>query len=256
MSDENKVSYNFDFLQLYFGEPYSITDKITIKQPTIGEIIKMGEQKIYSIVHIFVANPTMYRLVLWNLGIDWNNITDFDLFQLLVSSLSKEDTFFLFGDLDFQKFKRYEKAMPDDTSSIVLYDKENDIEIDEATYQVIASYIRTMFNIFPKVEKAKGKTTKEWMIQEDRENAELHKNDAYKSVLQPLISSCLNHPGFKYSKSELANVGIVEFMDSVKRLQVYESSTALLKGMYSGFVDGSKIKDESVNFMRDLNVSV
>lgn len=255
--DENakKERSTFDYLQLYFGEPYSITDKIQILQPTIGDIIRMGEKNVYSVVHIFVANPTMYRLLLWNIGIDWNKISDFELFQLLVSSLKQEDTAFLFGTLDFQKFQRFQKQVGEE-ETIVLYDTENDIEIDEELYLTIASYIRTMFNIFPKVEKAKGKTTKEWMIQEDRENAELHKNDAYKSVLQPLISSCLNHPGFKYSKSELAQVGIVEFMDSVKRLQVYESSTALLKGMYSGFVDGSKIKDESVNFMRDLNASI
>ena len=61
---------------------------------------------------------------------------------------------------------------------------------------------------------------------------EQHKNDVYKSTLLPLISTCLNHPGFKYKKNELREVGIVEFMDSVQRLQVYESSTALLKGIY------------------------
>jgi len=42
-------------------------------------------------------------------------------------------------------------------------------------------------------------------------------------------------------------------MDSVQRLQVYESSTAVMKGMYSGFVDGSKIKPENYNWMRSLN---
>ena len=32
----------------------------------------------------------------------------------------------------------------------------------------IAEYIRTMMNVHPKTEKAKGKTTKHWMLQEDR----------------------------------------------------------------------------------------
>ena len=110
-----------------------------------------------------------------------------------------------------------------------------------------------MFNIHPKVEKAKGKSTKEWMIFEDRQNQDLHKNDSYQSTLLPLISACLNHPGFKYKKNELREVGIVEFMDSVQRLQIYESSTALMKGMYSGFLDTSKIDKEELNFMRDIS---
>lgn len=110
-----------------------------------------------------------------------------------------------------------------------------------------------MFNIFPKTEKARGKATKEALIWEDQQNYDLHKNDTYKSTLLPLISSCLNHPGFKYKKNELKEVGIVEFMDSVQRLQVYESSTALLKGIYSGFIDASKINKDDLNFMRDLS---
>ena len=63
----------------------------------------------------------------------------------------------------------------------------------------------------------------------------------------------LNHPGFKYKKDELKEVGIVEFMDSVKRLQTYESVTALMSGMYSGMLDTSKLNlKEELNWMRDL----
>ena len=94
-----------------------------------------------------------------------------------------------------------------------------------------------------------------WLrIEEDRMSFEQHKNDVYKSTLLPLISTCLNHPGFKYKKNELREVGIVEFMDSVQRLQVYESSTALLKGIYSGFVDASKIDKNELNFMREISL--
>ena len=72
------------------------------------------------------------------------------------------------------------------------------------------------------------------------------------AFLFPLVSSCLNHPGFKYKKNELNEVGIVEFMDSVQRIQIYEQTTATLKGMMSGFVDGSKIKPEQYNFMKEI----
>ena len=135
----------------------------------------------------------------------------------------------------------------------MLDSNEQDYLIDESIYQILSLYIKSMFNIFPKVEKARGKATKESMIWEDQMNFDLHKNDKYKSTLLPLISSCLNHPGFKYKKNELREVGIVEFMDSVQRLQVYESSTALLKGIYSGFIDASKINKDDLNFMRDLS---
>ena len=68
-----------------------------------------------------------------------------------------------------------------------------------------------------------------------------------------MISFCLNHPGFKYKKNELRDLGIVEFNDSVQRLLIYESTSALMKGVYSGFVDTSKINNKEFNFMREFN---
>lgn len=254
INEKNKKQnpkFEFDKLQLYVGKPFRINDKLIIKQPTVGDLINLGEKEVYSVVHIFTANTTSYRLILWDMGIDWCKITDFELFQMLCQSLPQEQTAFLFGDVNFQALRQYKKTIGEE-ESIVLYDPEQDLEIDEATYQKLAWYVRNMFNIFPKNEFAKGRATKEAIIDEDRMNFDRHKNEEYASTLLPLISSCLNHPGFKYTKSELMNVGIVEFMDSVQRLQIYESSTALMKGMYSGFIDGSKIKPKDYDFMRDI----
>ena len=98
-----------DALKLYFGEPFVIENDtyndIIINQPTIGDIIKSGEKKIYSTINIFIANPTMYRMQLWDLGIDWNKMSDFSLFCMLVPSIDSKSTKLLFGDLNFQLFQ-------------------------------------------------------------------------------------------------------------------------------------------------------
>lgn len=257
MTDLEK--FEFDPLQLYFGEPFiihsDIANDIVINQPTIGDIIKC-EKKLYSAVTTLIANSTMYRVQLWDMKLDWNKVSDFTLFCMLVGSLDVDSTKLLFGDLDFGKFELLPMPIEDsDEVKYILYNEEQNYIIDEETHLLMSNYIKHMFNMFPKTEKAKGKSTKEWIIQEDKENMEKHKNDGYSSPLLPLISSCLNHPGFKYKKNELKEVGIVEFMDSVQRIQVYESSTALLKGIYGGFVDSSKINKEEFNFMRDLTVA-
>lgn len=243
-----------DKLQLYLGEPFKLNDKILILQPTVGELIRFGEKEAFSVIHIFTANTTSYRMILWDMGVDWCKITDFELFQMLCPTLTQDQTSFLFGDIDFSKLQRYQKQIGEETS-VVLYDPEQDLEIDEDTYKKLAWYIRSMFNIFPKDEFGKGRATKEMLVDEDRINYDKHKNDPYSSTLLPLISTCLNHPGFKYTKSELVDVGIVEFMDSVQRLQIYESTRALLSGSYSGFVDTSKIPKEQFDFMRNASLT-
>lgn len=261
--------YDFDGLKMYFGEPYWVTDKICIKVPTVGDILEFGDIKFYLNLKMFCANTTALRLNLWKMHIDWNKISDFEMFShFIVRNFKPEDTFLLFGDLDFSQFNYiyntekdcYEltNAPTDKNGNISRFDLENSAIIDEFVYMKIIKYLCTMFNLYFKPEFAKNKATKEAMIWEDemKSNIEANKKISHpKSFLLPLISSMVNHPGFKYKLSELKEVNIVQFMDSVQRLQIYENSTALLKGMYSGFIDISKDKNlqKQTNWLKDLN---
>ena len=256
-----KITHDFDELKMYFGKPFDVGNGMTIYQPTIGQILDIGEENFYTTLYIFIGNPTMFRLQLWDMGIDWNKITSYDIFTSAVTGINKKVSDLLFGDLDFSGFALYGKNIEQindngETEIIqipTLYNQSIDIEISREDYTLISEYLQVMFNIHPKVERAKGRATKEAIIEEDRMNLAMRQKEKQSgSTLLPLISSCLNHPGFKYKLNELEDVGICYFMDSVQRLQVYESSTAVMKGMYSGFVDGSKIKPDNYNWMRSL----
>ena len=169
-SDSETKKYKFDLLQLYFAEPYSINEKIIIKQPTLNDIIKIGENRFYSTLYVFILNTTSYRLQLWDMGKDWNKVSDFELFTMLIGTIDDEVSKVFFGNIDFHKFVAYKDTRE---NKITLYNEEQDIQIDEETYEHISNYLRTMFNIFPKVEKAKGKTTKALIIEEEREKVDL-----------------------------------------------------------------------------------
>ena len=263
--------YDFDELKMYFGEDYWVTDKICIRQPSIGDIIEFGDSKFYRMLYLFCSNPTSLRLQLWKIGVDWNKISDFGLFsKYLVKSFTPKDTYLLFGDLNFSWFE-YVHDNKKDCDLLIYIPRDNDgsaidityedaIVIDEMVYMKIIKYLSSMFDIHMKVEHAKNKATKEAMIWEDEMNLKVEeqkrsKRDYEKSTLLPLISAMVNHPGFKYKTNELKEIGIVQFMDSVKRLQTYENATALLKGMYSGFIDVSKDKNlqKQINWIKDLN---
>ena len=71
--------------------------------------------------------------------------------------------------------------------------------LSEEQFFEISGYIREMLNVHPKVEKAKGKIAKKWMIDEDRQNLLAKQAKDEDSDLLPLVSSLINHPGFKYN---------------------------------------------------------
>ena len=257
-----QITHKFDHLKMYFGEPFEVGNGLIIHQPTVGQILEVGEQDFYAMLYVFISNPTTYRLQLWDLGIDWNKISSYTLFTMLIKSVDSNVAKVIFGDVDFKGFEIYAKTVQktdDDGEKTevqipTLYNTATEMELSEDDYTLISEYLQTMFNIFPKVEKAKGRSTKEAIIEEDRMNLAMRqkKDDSDDSSLLSLVSACVNHPGFKYKLQELRDVGICQFMDSVQRLQVYESSTALMKGIYSGFVDGSKLNANDYNWMRSL----
>lgn len=249
---EDTSDIRCDAFKLYFGDDIVIDEKITMSQPVIQDFIDYGEKVVYDTAFPFITNTTALRVPLWDLGVDWNEISDYSLFSQLIKNAQTEYTQKLFGDIDFSLFEPYGKTLDDGSMVPTLYNVQQDIEIDEAKYKKMCRYMRYMFNIVPKVEFAKGKMNKLDCINEEKREMARKKPSDEISLLN-MISFCLNHPGFKYKKNELREVGLVEFMDSVQRLQVYETTNALLKGMYSGFVDGTKINTADLNFMRNVS---
>ena len=243
----------FDRLQMYMGFPYvidlpSAEGSITISVPTMRTFIELGEKRYLQTINVFTTNTTEYRVPLWDVGIDWNEISDFELFCMLYKQIDPEISKSIFGEFNFNDLELYKKD-----EIVVLYNEKLNIEINEEVYQHIAQYLRIIFNINPQEKITKDKFLKDMYIHKDRMEAENRKKKQKESTsIQPLISACVNHPGFKYKLKEVLDMGVYEFYDSVARLNIYESTTAVLKGMYSGFVDAKAFKPDDFNFMREL----
>lgn len=238
---------DFDELQMYFGEDYKVNDYITIHSPTLGEIIEMGERKYFSVVHVFTCIPSDMKSQLFDMGIDYEEISDFELFIMLSRGLKIEDSKIFFGDLDFEKFE----IMKNENDQLLLINQETGAIIDELAYKKISGYMCKYHGITQKIEKAATKTVKRILIQLDRDNIAKAQNEPYKSQLKSLVSAMMRYPGFKYKTSELKQCSYFEFMDTVRGAQIYVASTALLQGSYSGMIDTSKISKKEFNWMRD-----
>lgn len=245
MSSDNLLE--IDELQLYMGDDYIINDNIKIHQVTVGELVEYGERQYYSMLQIITSIPSEMKSQLWDMGIDWTQITDFQLAMMLWPTLPQEKTKILFGDLDLQKFSPRENLQNGD---IVLVDIENDIKIDELIYGRIQAYLCSAHNLTKKVEKAANEFTKKFMIDEDRQKLEYNSKQPYKSFLLPLITSVKARQG--YTKDYVKNMGLVEFMTEVSRLQIIVNTDALLHGAYSGMMDTSKIKKSEFDWMRPI----
>lgn len=265
LNKSRNPTIKFNKLKMYFGRPYTIDlenvdGSITIYPPTLGDIVDYGEEEWYQNLSVLTCNTTSYRYQLSLSDIDWNEISDFEMFCGLYQTI--EDKFsqilFHFNLSDFERYFRQKEEENGEVTKIpVLYNEKEKIEINEEVYFHISQYLRNCFHIFPKEEIVDQEALKRALL--DKEKANIHNMEAMKKMgresdtaLLPLISSCINHPGFPYTIETLDKLPMFAFMDSVARLQIYESTVAALSGMYSGMCDMSKVPQETFNFMREI----
>lgn len=238
---------NVDALKLYFGDPYVINQYITIYQPTIGDIIEYGEKEYYSMIQTITAIPSEMKSSLFDMGLDWTQVEDYQLFQMLSRSLSQNQTKIILGDIDLQRMRPVENLQ---NGEVILRDPITGAVIDELAYKTMSAYLCKLHNLTKKVEKAGNKYTKQVLIDEDRQKKEYAAKQPYKSFLMPLISSVKVRQ--TYTKDYIRNMGLQEFFDDVNRLQIIVNTDALLSGAYSGMMDTSKIKKSQFNWMREI----
>jgi hypothetical protein len=234
-----------DELKIYRGEDFIISKHIKIHHASLSEICDYGEREYYSMLHQLTATPQSMKFQLWDTGIDYTTLTPYQLFYNVIYKLfTQEKTSIIFGDLDFTKF---EYAQRKDNGDILLFqlvengDSYDEVIIDEYTYEMIVDYLRKS-HFLDKDEKIPANdTTKMVLIDDAREEYEKNKNKEYHSQLKNLVSSMINCEGFKYNHSQVWEMKINAFMDSVKRISKIKNAGLLLQSGYSGY--GINLKD-------------
>lgn len=246
------MTLTFDECQVAAGREYRVNKYITIRQPTVGEIIDLGEKEYFSMITALSSIPSDLKVQLWEKGIDWDEISDFELFAILSRSITVEQSRLLFGDLDFAEF---DLSVNRQNNELVLRSDSGKV-IDNLAYMKIAEYIRHVHGIKPKKERGVNKAAKMAILERDRailaaRQKKLEENGDT-SMLWPMISLVVNSPGGKYDYRSVQELNIVAFMDSAKRIQAITHADNLTLGLYMGNIDATKIDKQQLDPMRAL----
>ena len=254
MAVEQEQYYRNDELKIYRGEDFVVSKHIILHQPTLNEICDYGERDYYSMIYNFTATPQSLKVQLWDMEIDYTEITPYQLFyQLLYRMYPQEKTSIIFGDLDFSRFQVMQRK---DDESILLYQEIDgeSVIIDEYTYNIIIDYLCKSHFIERDFKIPMTKSAKMILIEDAREEMEANKNKEYHSTLKNLVSAMINSEGFKYNHSQVWDMKINAFMDSVKRIGKIKNAQLLLQSGYSGFgVNLKEINNKQLDWLGELD---
>lgn len=241
--------YQVDELRLYLGDEIKIANGVILCQPTVGDIAKYGEAEYFRTAQTLCATPSSMKVQLDDMKLDYMQVKDFELFAMLcqMQAFPQDKTKPLLGDLDLTQLKPY--AL-NETEAMVLSNEDHSIVINEIMYDILTTYIRKMHGFTKQVDKAANAITRKVLIDEDRKAAQRDKDKPYKSFLVPLVSALQGRQG--YTKEYICNMGLYEFMNQIKRVNIIVQADAALSGMYSGFVDTKKMDKTVLDWMRDI----
>ena len=237
-------------LSLLFGDTYKINQVISIRQPTFEELKKYDDVKYLNMVKTLCSTPSDCMALLDDIGLDFEQISDFDLFAMLSQSFTVDDTRILFGDdLDFSQLKlKYD----DEIQENVLYGITSEgkfIKIDSYTYMLIVDFLRDCHGLTPNRTEAGNEFTKQWMIQDQRDEIERNKNIKQKSFFKDIIPKMVCTAGFPYDYKTVQDITVAQMITSMKSVLHEKSFTHLMNGIYNGTVDSSKLTSDEKRWL-------
>ena len=256
--------FDFDELQIYRGSDIPVTESITVKIPTLEDIATFGEKEYFSAVHTYTSVGADLKYQLWDIGIDYTEIEDYDLFINLISQIMsakpqnengdkdkqverKNPVSLFLKDIDFAEFETYKYNEKD----IVLYNKDKDIVFGRTAYLKSVELIRLIHGLKRNDELPGNERTKMDMIQDARDEAMAAKSKPYKSALKPLISTLQVKCG-QCGDDKVWNMPVSMFFENIRRIGKIQDAECLLNGAYSGFASLKGVDKNRLNMFNDI----
>lgn len=221
-----------------YGEPYKVSDKLTIYNPTIDDICRFGEKQYWQLISTLVSRPYDAMVKLDDLGINYQKISDYDFFVMQAIHIDQADTQILFGDFCFKGLN----VMPsEDGSDILLVDNSGDVKFDKIAYTMMVQYIRYIHFIKEKIEYDVGnELSRKYLIKRMREKMERkkrkNKNLQFESILSGIISSIVNANGAVSSYEDTKKMHISQIYDAYMRICKIINYQQTMTGVYAGTV--------------------
>ena len=232
---------------LLYSDHIKVDDEITLTIPTVGEVIK-SDGLYDAIVSTFTATPRDLMVELDDLGIDYNEIEEYDLFLMLSQSLKTMDTSILFGGLDFSKYNIAESP----TGEIILLNEDSGNYIDKFKYMYLCDTLCKVNFITRNNKKAGNQAAKSYLLQKERRKKKRAKRKAKKeeNPLNGLIISLVNTAEFKYDYTTVLDLTIYQFNASLHQIIDKVNFDKLMIGVYAGTVDTKGMSSSRLSWIK------
>lgn len=231
---------------LLYKTSYRINDKISIVIPKVGEVLE-DESTYNNLVFLLTAMPIDMMVELDDMGVDFTQITDYDLFIIVFELIKKMDTRLVFGDLDLSKYK---VRLSEDFTSMECVNPEDGTVIDRSTHSEIASVLRAINHLEADNRKPGNEEARKFMIERARKKKLRDKRKKKdRSQFEQLIVALVNTPEFHYGFEGTRELSIYQFYESLRQVMKKVEFDNRMIGVYAGTVNAKELSQDDLNWL-------
>ena len=233
---------------LIFGGDYKINDKITVRNPTLKEISEFGELNYVILVNYITMRPYDDMVCLWDHGIDYEDLTNYDMFLRNVKApgMTVDKTSILFGDLNFEN---YEIAVNKQNDEIILTDGTS--VIDRSIYQQIVDFVRFInfidAEIFNEI-KPSSLSTKKYLIERMRKKQAFNAKKEFKYHIANITSALVNRSNTNLTYQSARDLHISQLYDSFYRIMKDDNVHFVKQGIYGGTISSKDVDNSTLEW--------
>lgn len=247
-----------DELKISRGGEIRITDKITISQPTIGQICDIsptkGERDYLSFLSLINVNRMDKEMMVFltdEVKVDFMEITNFDLFCMLITAADYEVSSLLFKGVNFGSMEL--RCMENGAKFL---ENSDGVRIDETIYRYIVRCIRKLHClkepqfksvVNDKVQKRIAVSVARDELKSCERYLRFHPEEKERSLYLPCASGLIQKTNYNWET--VFDLTVFQFWYSVMRARVIDNADHLYTGLYSGCLSFKN----NPNLHEDLN---
>lgn len=237
-------------LSLIGRKTYKYNDNIIINIPTLQQVRGENdseESSFWGDVNLFVQTPSDLISELDSMGIDFEQVSDYELFTLLFIMRKKTES--IHNSILFKNFSFWDLEIIDMEGNTVFVDDNGKVIIDETVYNDIAQIISTFTGHKRTPKKKFGNTfAKKKRIEQDYRQKEKARNSKKKqsNFLDSIILRLVCNANFPYNFETIQDVTIYDLIYSLKQIEKDIEVTDLMQSRLVGN-DLSKVPREQLS---------
>ena len=228
---------------------YPLTDNLIVHIPLVSEIRSsyQDELEYYKLVSVFIKTPCDAMVELDDIGIDYTQVKEYELFIISMMSLLNNKSE-ISSDIN-----NWNLTLEND--DYVIVDNDNNVLINSNIYMSLADLLRQIVSTEKNMEyyKVPAEETRRYIIDRARLKQkralerELRNGKKSSSALDGVILLLVNNHNFKYNFETVGQITIYDLYACLRQIYSDREIDGLMSGYWSGNVDLKKVDSSKLN---------